>query len=224
MIILRNKYSIIKNYTVYGERCSGTNLLQDCITNTFNIPVTWEYGWKHFFGFCNYSKLNNATNTLFIGIVRNPFDWIQSVFNNPYHIPPKLYASIDTLLTGQWYSLGNYGRENLFDRNFISQQRYSNIIDMRNHKNMYLIENMPKLVHNFMLINYDEWMNNYAFYMEILSKTFNLFHAAYKPDLKPRKIYCTEQKHFDLICRNLNWKYENMLGFYKELYPKNLIV
>lgn len=224
MIILRSKYTVIKNYTIYGERCSGTNFLEDCITNIFNIPVTWEYGWKHFFGFCNYSKLEDAKSTLFIGIVRNPFNWIQSLFNNPYHVPQKLYLNMDKFLTDQWYSVGDYQKENLQDRNFISNQRYANIVDMRNHKNMYLVEYMPKLVNNFILINYDDFLTNYDFHLQILSRTFNLRVSGHKPEFKIKNDYYTQQKHYDFICNNLNWNYEHLIGFRKELYPKNLII
>ena len=42
---------MIKKYTIYGERCCGTKYLQELITKNFNTPITWEYGWKHFFGF-----------------------------------------------------------------------------------------------------------------------------------------------------------------------------
>jgi len=224
MIILRNKYSIIKNYTIYGERCSGTNFLENCISNTFDIPVVWDYGWKHFFGFCHFTKLLEAKNTLFIGIVRNPFNWIQSLFNNPYHVPQKLYSNIDKFITDQWYSVGDYQKENPQDRNYITNERYANIVDMRNHKNMYLVEYMPKMVNNLMIINYDDFLTNYDFHMRILGRTFNLRNNGYRPELKIRNDYYTQQKHYEFISNNLNWSYEHLLGFRKELYPKELII
>jgi hypothetical protein len=41
---------MLKKYTIYGERCSGTNYLENIINMNFDVNVTWEYGWKHFFG------------------------------------------------------------------------------------------------------------------------------------------------------------------------------
>ena len=41
----------MKKYTIYGERCSGTNYLENIININFDVNITWEYGWKHFFGF-----------------------------------------------------------------------------------------------------------------------------------------------------------------------------
>ena len=41
----------IKNFTIFGERCSGTNYVQQLILKNFDTEITWKYGWKHFFGF-----------------------------------------------------------------------------------------------------------------------------------------------------------------------------
>ena len=69
---------MIKKFTILGERCSGTNYLEELITSNFDIDVTWDYGWKHFFGFYNFKKTNEEDETLFIGIVRHPISWINS--------------------------------------------------------------------------------------------------------------------------------------------------
>ena len=60
---------MITKFTIFGPRCSGTTYLENCITKNFDITLTWEYGWKHFFGFNN---LDNSQDTLFIGIIRDP--------------------------------------------------------------------------------------------------------------------------------------------------------
>ena len=61
---------MIKKYTIYGERCSGTNYLENIIDINFDVNLTWEYGHKHFFGHQD-NKLKNSDDTLFICIVRN---------------------------------------------------------------------------------------------------------------------------------------------------------
>ena len=56
---------MIENYTIYGERCSGTNFLVRLMEQNFdNYKVTWDYGNKHFFGF-HEDKLKESDNTLF---------------------------------------------------------------------------------------------------------------------------------------------------------------
>jgi hypothetical protein len=73
---------MIKKFTIFGERCSGTNYLEELIKTNFNINLTWKYGWKHFFGFYNFQKTQDEDETLFIGIVRHPIYWINSFFMN----------------------------------------------------------------------------------------------------------------------------------------------
>ena len=73
----------ITRFTIYGERCSGTNYLQELIELNFDVETTWDYGWKHFFGF---NDLLNSDDTLFICIVRNPIDWINSLYKNKHHL------------------------------------------------------------------------------------------------------------------------------------------
>ena len=75
-------YICVKKYTIYGERCSGTNYLE----NIINVNITWDYGWKHFFGFQD-DKLKKSDDTLFICIVRNLPDWINSFYREKYHLP-----------------------------------------------------------------------------------------------------------------------------------------
>lgn len=36
----------IQNFTIYGERCSGTNFLEEPITKNFNLPITKDAQYK----------------------------------------------------------------------------------------------------------------------------------------------------------------------------------
>ena len=69
----------IKKFTILGERCSGTNVLQKLIETNFDLEYSNDFHHKHFFGFCNYSKIKSTQNTLFICIVRNVYEWILSL-------------------------------------------------------------------------------------------------------------------------------------------------
>ena len=51
---------MITKVTIYGERCSGTTYLENIITKNFNVEITWDYGWKHFFGFNDLVKLRKT--------------------------------------------------------------------------------------------------------------------------------------------------------------------
>ena len=75
----------IKYVTIFGERCSGTNYLEELIKLNFDVEITWKYGWKHFFGF-NQLTRPETNNTLFICIVKDIVSWMNSFFENPHHI------------------------------------------------------------------------------------------------------------------------------------------
>ena len=65
----------ITKFAILGERCSGTNFLEESILSNFNITHTNEHGNKHFFCFNKYDNANTS-DTLFIGIIRNPIYWL----------------------------------------------------------------------------------------------------------------------------------------------------
>ena len=149
---------MIKKVTIYGERCSGTNYLEQLLVNNFDVTVTWEYGWKHFFGF---NDLGNSDDTLFIGIVRNPYDWINSLYREQHHLPKHFKGNINNFLNSEFYSLDDSKREIIKDRNIYTKKRYKNVFEMRHTKLKFLIEDMPKLVKNYILITYEKLMDEF---------------------------------------------------------------
>ena len=95
---------MIKNYTIYGERCSGTNYLQELMKENFDIDITWEYGWKHFFG---HNNLCNSDNTLFICIIRNINNWLNSLYKTPYHLNARMRLSTYNFLNSECWSFND---------------------------------------------------------------------------------------------------------------------
>lgn len=145
--------------TIYGERCSGTNYLEELLLLNFDVEITWEYGWKHFFGF---NDLTNSDDTIFIGIIRNLEDWINSLYREKHHLPPHLTENIDTFLNNTFYSIYPQGDEIMDDRNIDTGERYKNIYELRLVKNKFLVEKMPNLVKNYCLITYNELIDNFV--------------------------------------------------------------
>ena len=161
-----------KYVTIYGERCSGTNYLEALLTTNYDVDVHWKYGWKHFFGFHN---LTNSDDTLFIGIIRNPYDWINSMYRDKHHIPNENISCIDSFLNNEFYSIASDGSEIIRDRNIYTKERYKNIFEMRHIKNKFLIEDMPLLVKNYLLITHEELLYDFTNTMhKIASKGLNI--------------------------------------------------
>jgi hypothetical protein len=164
----------MKKVTIYGERCSGTNYLEELLLLNFDVEIVWDYGWKHFFGF---NDLTNSDDTLFIGIIRNLEDWINSLYREKHHVPTHLTENIDIFLTNTFYSVKrdpmthqNTGDEIMSDRNIDTGERYKNIYELRLVKNKYLIEKMPNLVKNYCLITYDDLVDSF---LDVMNKLKN---------------------------------------------------
>ena len=156
---------MIKKVSIYGERCSGTNYLQQLIETNFVVTVTFEYGWKHFFGFNDLSKTND---TLFIGIIRNPFDWINSLYRQQHHLPQHFRDNIDNFLNSEFYSVKNDNSEFMSDRNIYTNKRYKNIFHMRYTKIKYLLEDMPDLVKHYIFIKYEDLLDDFSYTMNTI--------------------------------------------------------
>ena len=163
---------MLKKYTIYGERCSGTNYLENIININFDVKITWEYGWKHFFGFQD-DKLKNSDDTLFICIVRNLPDWIKSFYRDMHHLPLKYKNNmseeekIDEFLNKEFWSFNDHDmnrdtkKELMEDRNIYTGERYKNIFELRHTKIKWMLEDLPNKVKNYIFIRYEDLINDF---------------------------------------------------------------
>ena len=157
---------MLKKYTIYGERCSGTNYLKSIMNLNFNIKLTHEYGKKHFFGFQD-EKLKKSDDTLFICIVRNPVDWVNSLYREKYHIAKHLRKNITDFLNKEFYSYNDKhsglrdGTEIMEDRNIYTGKRYKNIFELRHTKIKWMMEELPNKVKNYIFIKHEDLLYDF---------------------------------------------------------------
>lgn len=214
-IKLKTNHNKINKYTILGERHSGTNLLEECMFYHSDITVTWEYGWKHFFGFCDRNILKNANDTLFICIVRNPYDWLLAMQSMPYHAT-HFDRRKNTFFFQEWYSTNN-NKEILEDRNFITKDKYKNIFDLRTNKLQYIFNIIPEIVSNLLIIDY----NNLVLFSEIFFNTlethFNIKYSTNKfrnVHFSKPKQYFVDEELLNIINTNLDWSIESNFGYF----------
>jgi hypothetical protein len=184
MIIINYNHSVykmdkIKKYTVFGERCSGTNYLCTLLELNFEVELTWELSRKHFFGF-EENLREKAENILIIGITREITSWINSFFREKHHIPLlyknlPLDESIYEFLHNEFFSIDDnmhgyktWKNELMTDRNIYTGERYKNIFELRHVKNKFLIEDMPNKTKNYILIRYEDLLENFEKTMYLL--------------------------------------------------------
>ena len=189
----------IKKFAILGERCSGTNFLEELITHNFNVSYTTEHGSKHFFCFEDYSHKNTG-DTLFIGIIRNPVYWLNSFSKEQYHVPEHNRKNLTSFLFNEFYSVHDeidttttlldsniFIMNNKFythkynmnknDLNYTTGKKYKNIFELRKIKNEYLINIMPTKVENYILVNYEDLLYNKEITLNTIKQKFNLIQS-----------------------------------------------
>jgi len=208
----------INKYTIYGERNSGTNYLYQLMNKNFDSTITWNYGWKHFFG---HNDLSNTDDTLFIAIVRNPYDWLNSTYKNPYHIE-HMDRNIEKFCLDEIYSKF-FNDELMEDRNLYNKMRYKNIFELRHTKLQFLINDMPNKVKNYILIRHEDLLDDFE---NTMNKIKNM-GLKVKNDIQfPLNIDVYSKNHNvrynkptyndipkDFINENLIKEYEEKLGY-----------
>jgi hypothetical protein len=154
---------MITKFTIYGERCSGTNYIEQLIKLNFDITLTYEYGWKHFFGFDNnkFNTIPNTDNCLFICIVRDITKWINSLYKTPHHLESSMLKDTTTFLNSKVVSLSKNKTEIINDRNMYTNENYNNLLELRHTKLKYLIETLPTMVKNCIIIRYEDLLNDF---------------------------------------------------------------
>jgi len=232
----------INKFVILGERCSGTNFLEESIKQNFHINYTTEYGNKHFFCFNDYSKKNND-DTLFIGIIRNPIYWLNSFSKELYHIP-IVNKDIRNFLFNEFYSVMDnqntvknngifdlnmfYNIEtiNPSDLNYMTGKKYKNVFELRKLKNFYLTNIIQTKVKNYILINYEDLLYNYQDTLSKIKDDFNLIQrcSEFIKITKYKKSTSYSYKQQRLITFNndlvkIIWQYldkeqESKLGYY----------
>jgi hypothetical protein len=174
----------VVNFTIYGERSSGTVFLEEAITKNFNLPVIWYYDWKHFFGMYDFDTDNaNVTeegnaidNTIFIGIVRDPVAWLNSFSKNLQYVP-ACNRELTHFLNNPFYSaVGEGEQEEVIqeDVNYITKERFKNIFELRKLKNDFLMNVVRTKVKNYVLIRYEDLLNNYDNTLDQIKNAYNL--------------------------------------------------
>jgi len=212
MQLFRSKYELIFNFTIYGERHSGTNFLESCISQRFDLPITYHYDFKHFFGWQKPERITyKGRHTLFCGIVRDPYDWIMAMNRLPHHVP-KQNIGLPQMLLNEWYSVLG-GNEILTDRNYTSKNRYKNIFELRKTKLLFLVEIMPVIASNYILLSYEEFIHNHYFILNLIGHRYNL-HKANKTappgQIKKRLVPDDIKK---IIDDNIDWNVEKLVGY-----------
>lgn len=160
----------LTKFTIFGERNSGTKYLYQYLSNLILLKFTNEYGFKHWYikdeqprGIPNtttdnecFTPLSDSDDTLFVVIVRNPFDWVGSMFYKPFYIPN---ANKDVLYEFATQKYESYLKKKIpivWKPNRNHKRKYfmeeaDNIIQLRNMKNNHFASLQRKVKHFYLI-------------------------------------------------------------------------
>ncbi len=162
---------MIKYFTICGERCSGTNYIEELIAHNFDIAYTWKHGHKHFFGHTDYK---GNEDTIFIGVIRNPYDWFNSLYEEPHHMRHRP-RDITNFLQSEVESLHDHNKKEIMeDRNMYTKERFKNLFELRHIKMNYLMKDLKNKVKNYIFVKYEDVKQHYPYFLEKLETHFGL--------------------------------------------------
>lgn len=219
---------------VRGERCSGTNYLHSLIKSNLNIQLSDELGWKHSYINVFNKNLANSSNYLVIFIFRNPINWVQSFYKNPWHFEKKYFKDITEFIKSKPKQIvRNLNEFKEFDettelyweRNPFNLEIPKNICQLRNWKNKNFL-NASNILSNVEYIQYENLYEDPKNYLDYINKKyFNIDYEfkniEYYKGNENQGIY--QKKNYDklseenleFIISNLDWKLEERIGYFK---------
>jgi hypothetical protein len=170
----------MKYFSILGERCSGTTFVEYALLRNFKLQHR-KFQGKHFFGNNDDGLLNmdpEVDDTLFVYVVRNPIDWIDSFFKRLHHVPPENKRNLYSFINNEFYSIHEEGdlinTEMLKDRNIYTGERYKDIFELRKIKNDYIMNTFSRKVKNLLILKYEDLRDNYENTLDIIKNKYLL--------------------------------------------------
>lgn len=166
--------STIERIQVIGERCSGTNWIENLLRTNFNIHVaSGGLCWKHFP--TNLHELTERSDVLFLFTTRNVVDWTLSFYRTPHHVPSIDHRKnlLHFVSHSPWRSCDKHGDELVGDRDQCTKDRYRNVLDMRAKKHRWWKQCSEGLPHA-VWIRYEDVLDDTPRFLSGLQRAYNL--------------------------------------------------
>lgn len=224
---------MIEFIQIFGERCSGTNYIENLICKNYQVSITYAFGWKHWYiDFKQFANANvSCENVLFIVIVRNPYDQLRSLSLEPHHAPFHYNISFSDFLRREWKSYESehhtWFHPDINERNKCIKEgvlieHESNVCTLRNKKNKNFLE-LKNYVKHFLVINYEDILFNYTSItiiedFNIQRRTNNIINITNQKGIhdetfKMKEYNLIEENDILFINTTLDWYVENKLGY-----------
>jgi hypothetical protein len=229
---------MILDYTIFGERNSGTNYLKKSLQENLQIPFTQKYGFKHWFikdldlrGRPNTTtdneclkSLDFSDHTLFIYILRNPYDWVGAMYERPYHINEADKSSLFKFISNPHISYevvqpSDHGEnsQSAWFKDELSQtffiEESENLISLRNQKNQHF-KSLAETVKYFFLIRQEHLYSDLIEMIERFELEIRLGNEFTLLDYIPPRKYDIDEQTKIFIQENLKNDFDS--EYYQE--------
>lgn len=234
--------SNLKYVQIFGERCSGTNYIERLVRSNFDIQITSDYGFKHWFvpdvsprsapnittDLEQRRPLSDSSDTLFLFVFRNPYDWLRSCFGKPHHSHGSSFKDFGEFLRCKWTSGDTVQRCAYWRKDpqygYYWIEEADSILHLRKLKISHFFE-IQKLVNSYAVIRYEDYLRDPQ---EILNLAQG-FHIAHKEEIVDIKSYKGKGEEtfsrstylpfsfedFSYINETLDWSLEASIGYRK---------
>lgn len=233
----------IESVTVVGERCSGTNYVKALIQGNFPGYRTKSdlYAKKHFLPWIDLSAfqiakkgkrdrdldfLKNSQRSLFVVVVRNPYDWLRSFYAQPHHVSPKmLKGRFFDFLQNEWQSEeGQHSEVSFTDHwNPYEGRPFKNVLELRKYKTLNYLQ-VGLSVEHFFLVQYEKVAQFPELFIDFMAEYFQMektdsFQKVDTYKNEGKKSY--EKKRyppfsvleFQFVNQEIDWKVEELIEY-----------
>lgn len=194
-------------FTIMGERCSGTHYLQYGLL--FNFEVNYVKTYKHFY-YTNdcMEDIKKNPDRIYLCVVRDPVEWVDSFFKRLHHVPPENKKSIESFIRNPFYSIHEEGelknKEMMEDRHLITGERYLDIFQLRKVKNDFYLKTLITLSKNVMIIKYEDIRDDYEKTLDQIANRFHLKkkNETYRPVTQYKGTYIAKYVKKPILLSN----------------------
>jgi hypothetical protein len=177
---------MIEKFLLLSERCAGSHFVQYAMLENFYIDyLSSHHNKRHFFGHEDDTYTQEEIDTtLFICVVRDPIEWVDSYFKRLHHVPPINRKNSDCFVKNEWYSIYDHGEQNgkeiMEDRNIITKKRHKNILELRKAKHDYFLNTAQQRFKYVYLLKYEDLRDNFESALEKMKHQFDLQQRGYE--------------------------------------------
>jgi hypothetical protein len=160
---------MITQFTVLGERCSGTNYLAELLKLNFDLQLHQPY-WKHGFQAWPPPSPEEAETTLYVGICRGLEPWLESLFREQHHL---------TETKDRWKFLTQKAKLDpdrlpIIPPEAVAREQYPSLFALHSSKQRYLRQAASHRYPHFVLLQYEALRARPISALQMLRARFNL--------------------------------------------------